>query len=140
LVFLACGLSLVGFPGTVGFVSDDLLMRAVLGAYPASGLLLFVATALSGFTVLRAYLRLFHGPPARGAVLSLLPREWLAALLPLGLVVGQGLHPEPLVELGSRASLWLLRAQSAEPRSQPGHAGASAYNRAHDDADPLSAR
>ena len=30
------------------------------------GLLLFLATALNGFTVLRTYMRLFHGSPAAG--------------------------------------------------------------------------
>lgn len=108
LGFLLSGLSLVGFPGTAGFASTDLLLSAVLDAFPLTGLLLFFATALNGFTILRAYLRLFHGPPARGPELSLLPREWLALLVPLALVISQGLYPAPLVRLGSDAAEALL--------------------------------
>jgi NADH-quinone oxidoreductase subunit M len=114
LVFLLSGLSLVGFPGTVGFASLDLLSSAVLASFPITGILLFFATALSGFTVLRTYLRLFHGPPARGPELALLPREWLALLIPFALVIVQGLYPAPLVALGAEASRALLARTATE--------------------------
>jgi NADH-quinone oxidoreductase subunit M len=104
LVFLLSGLSLVGFPGTVGFISLDLLLSAVLEAFPVLGLLLFFATALSGFTLVRTYLRLFHGPPAQGPELSLLPREWLALSVPLALIVWCGLQPAALAALGEQAA------------------------------------
>ena len=107
-VFLLSGLSLVGLPGTIGFASGDLLLSAVLHSFPFMSLLLFFAVALNGFTLLRTYMRLFHGPPARGVELSLLPREWLALLVPLALVLSQGLYPGPLVRLGAEASQSLL--------------------------------
>lgn len=112
LVFLLSGLSLVAFPGTVGFVSADLLLRAILESFPQAGLLVFFATALNGFTVLRAYMRLFHGKPAPGRELGLRKREWFALIVPLALLVWQGLHPAPLLTLGADASRQLLKRQS----------------------------
>jgi NADH-quinone oxidoreductase subunit M len=115
LVFLLSGLSLVGLPGTIGFASGDLLLSAVLHAFPVLSLLLFFAVALNGFTLLRTYMRLFHGPAARGPELALLPREWLALLVPLALVISQGLHPAPLVRLGAEASQVLLERSRTVP-------------------------
>ncbi len=112
LVFLLSGLSLVGLPGTIGFAGNDLLLGAVLHSFPIASLLLFLAVALNGFTLVRSYMRLFHGPPARGAELSLLPREWVALLVPLSIVIALGLYPAPLVELGADAAHRLLARSS----------------------------
>lgn len=114
LAFLVSGLSLVSFPGTAGFVSDDLLLAAALEAFPALGLLLFVATGLNGFTVLRAYLRLFHGASAKGPVIDLLPRERLALVVPIALIIVNGLWPGPLVRLGTAAARQVLATPSTE--------------------------
>ncbi len=119
LVFLLSGLSLVAFPGTVGFASDDLLLGAVLDAFPQAGILLFVATALNGFTVLRAYMRLFHGAPAAGPELGLLGRERVALLVPLVLVIWAGVYPGPLVRLGNEASRQVLASARASASQVP---------------------
>lgn len=108
LVFLLCGLSLVGFPGMVGFVGGDLLLRAVLESFPLAGVLLFVTTAANGFSILRAFFRVFYGAPQAGGVVDLLPRERVALLVPLVLVLWQGLHPAPLVNAGAEAARVIL--------------------------------
>lgn len=62
LLFLLFASTLSGFPGTSGFVGEDLVMQAP--AQPAAlwrGLLL-VATALNGITMLRMFARRFLGP------------------------------------------------------------------------------
>ena len=115
LVFLLSGLSLVGFPGMAGFIGNDLLLRAVLRAFPSSGLLMFVASALSGITILTAFFRVFYGTPERGRVIDLLPRERVALFVPLALVVWQGVSPTALVNAGDRAAQTILsRARPAE--------------------------
>src|SRR5690606_14266844 len=81
--FLLLGLAGVGLPGTLGFVSEDLLFHGVLEAFPQVGVLIVVATAMNGFNVLRLYFAVFHGPPrAAPPVGDALPRE-RAALLAL---------------------------------------------------------
>ena len=59
-----------------------------------------------GLFGLRGDYRLPVGP--RGPELSLLPREWLALLVPLSFVIALGLHPSPLVHLGADAAQTLL--------------------------------
>ncbi|MEZ4221017.1 MAG: proton-conducting transporter membrane subunit [Polyangiaceae bacterium] len=108
LIFLLSGLSLVGFPGMAGFVGNDLLLRAVLRAFPSAGLLMFAASALSGIAILSAFFRVFYGPPERGRVIDLLPRERAALFVPLALMVWQGIQPAPLVNAGAHAAQTIL--------------------------------
>lgn len=97
LFFLLC-LAAMGLPGTLAFVSEDLLLRGTLGAHPWHTLLLPPALALNAFTLLRACHRAFLGP-ARASPMSaqdLLPRErWMATALVLAVIVG-GLAPPGL--------------------------------------------
>ena len=106
--FLVSGLSLVAFPGMAGFVAADCLYRGVLRAFPVAGLMLFVSSALNGFTVLWTYMRLFHGPPAAGVELRLRSRERLALALPLSLLLAFGLWPAPLVDAAQAVARELL--------------------------------
>lgn len=103
-MFLASGLCLVAMPGTIGFASNDLLLRAVLDTHPYLGMLLFVAVAANGFTVFRAFTRLFHGPPAQGPVIDALFRERVALIVPLALIVFFGVAPRGIVAAGVAAA------------------------------------
>ncbi|QSQ11306.1 proton-conducting transporter transmembrane domain-containing protein [Myxococcus landrumensis] len=97
-LFLLLCLAAMGLPGTLGFVSEDLLLRATLGAHPWHLLLLPPALALNAFTLLRACHRAFLGPTpsGRGPLQDLLPRErWMATALVLTVIVG-GLAPPAL--------------------------------------------
>jgi NADH-quinone oxidoreductase subunit M len=102
--FLATGLGLVAMPGTIGFASNDLLLRSVLDTHPYAGLLLFAALAANGFTVFRAFTRIFFGPPAPGPVIDARLHERLALIAPLLLIVGFGLAPRIVVSAGARAA------------------------------------
>ncbi len=93
-----------GFPGSLGFVGEDLLVGGVLHAHPAVASSLLLATALNGFTLFRAFCRGFLGRPAgRPRTAGPLPVEdfvsrekWAAAGLITVLVLG-GLIPSPLL-------------------------------------------
>jgi NADH-quinone oxidoreductase subunit M len=114
-VFLLAGLCLVAMPGTIGFASDELLLRAVFHAFPQSGILLFAAVAANGFTVLRTYMHLFHGPPAGGALLNALTRERVALLVPLALILAFGIAPGPLMAYGDAAAARIVSSSSEAP-------------------------
>ncbi len=98
-LFLVLGLAAVGLPGTLGFVAEDLLVHGVLESYPGIGVVIVLATAANGFSVMRAFMRTFYGPPPRGApVTDVLPRE-LAVLGSVAVVlVALGLFPRPIVD------------------------------------------
>ncbi len=62
LLFLLFAATLSGFPGTAGFVGEDLIMSApARSAWLLRGMLL-AATALNGITMLRLFARSFLGP------------------------------------------------------------------------------
>jgi NADH-quinone oxidoreductase subunit M len=114
-LFLVCAAALVGLPGSIGFVSDDLLIHGVLTARPAGVLLLLGATALNAITLFRAYVSTFLGRP-RGRertlgpvpIPDLLPRErWLLVGL-LVLMVGGGTFPGVLLDLRAHGVSVLL--------------------------------
>ncbi|WP_342378442.1 hypothetical protein NVS55_03615 [Myxococcus stipitatus] len=95
-LFLLLCLAAMGLPGTLGFVSEDLLLRATLGAHPWHLLLLPPALALNAFTLLRACHRAFLGPANPAPLQDLLPRErWVTTALVLTVIAG-GLAPPAL--------------------------------------------
>ncbi len=90
--FLLSGLSTVGLPGTLGFVAEDLLVQGTIGDFPTLALTLIAVTATNAFTVMRCLHTVIVGP-GKGADIDLLPREWRALTLALGLLVLLGLCP-----------------------------------------------
>ncbi len=59
--FLVFGLALVGIPGTLGFVAEDLLFHGAMHTLPILGIALPLATALNAIHVLRIWHRIFNG-------------------------------------------------------------------------------
>lgn len=99
--FLIFGLASCGFPGTLGFIAQDLLLQGTTLEYPTIGVLTAVVTALNGTTVMRTYFLLFCGSSRNyAASQSLRPREKMAMLVLLAILLGFGLRPASL--LGSR--------------------------------------
>jgi len=113
VAFLAMGLACTGFPGTLGFVGQELLVNGAVDAFPTMGFAVVVASALTGLAVLRMYFSLFCGrsnvrahPSLR---LGLRPREaWTFMALVITLI-GLGLAPRPLVDSRFAASEEILR-------------------------------
>lgn len=105
--FFLLAVATVGFPGSLAFVGEDLLVHGALHARPLVAAALLLATALNGITMFRAFCRAFLGRPAarpRTAAPPLLddlvPRERIATSALIVLLVVFGLAPGPL--LGAR--------------------------------------
>ncbi len=94
--FLLTGLASVGFPGTVGFVGVELIVEGAIDVYPYVGMLVVVAAALNGISILRVYFRLFTGT-VHTSTFSLVARwpEKIAILILSFLVLAGGLFPQP---------------------------------------------
>lgn len=112
--FLLFGLAAVGFPGTVGFLSEELLLEGTIHTYPHVGILVAVTAAMNSLTVMRAYFHLFCGSarqylPSQGLVF----REdaaLTALLLPLLLF---GLLPQTVISSRWKAADTLLAQRAA---------------------------
>jgi NADH-quinone oxidoreductase subunit M len=111
--FLCMGLACTGFPGTLGFVGQELLVDGAIDAFPVMGFAVVLASALTGLAVLRMYFSLFCGRPDplahSGVRLGLTRREaWTFGALVLALI-GFGIVPRPLVDSRFVASDTILR-------------------------------
>jgi NADH:ubiquinone oxidoreductase subunit 4 (subunit M) len=96
--YLVLGLAVVGLPGTLDFVSEDLIVEGVLPSHPILGVVLIVAAALNAIVVLRSFNYAFLGPPsARRTTRDLLVRERLALAVLALTLVGTGLLPRTVL-------------------------------------------
>jgi NADH-quinone oxidoreductase subunit M len=129
--FLAMGLACTGFPGTLGFAGQELLVDGAVDAFPVLGFAVVIASALTGLAVLRMYFALFCGRrdvlADTGINLGLTRREaWTFALVVI-VLVGLGLVPRPIVDSRFTASeqILKLREERTSTRSAnteaPGH-------------------
>jgi NADH-quinone oxidoreductase subunit M len=111
--FLSMGLACTGFPGTLGFVGQELLVDGAVDAFPVMGFAVVVASALTGLAVVRMYFSLFCGRSDAlahsGLQFELTRREaWTFGALVIALI-GFGLAPRPLVDSRFAASDDILR-------------------------------
>jgi NADH-quinone oxidoreductase subunit M len=94
--FLVTGLASVGFPGTLGFVSSELLVEGAIEANLLAGIAVVAAAALNGIAVVRAYFLLFTGARHFSSVsLAITARERFVLLTLTALILGGGLFPQP---------------------------------------------
>ncbi|MCX6597182.1 MAG: proton-conducting transporter membrane subunit [Acidobacteria bacterium] len=124
--FVVAGVALVGLPGTLGFVSEDLLMHGALETHPWIGLAVPLATALNAIGIFRLFGILFLG--RRLAPTMIVPdaitrERWPLAALIL-LLVALGLVPQMAINLRSAAAVQLERIEN--PAALPGDAHAPA--------------
>ncbi len=116
--FLLFGLASLGFPGTLSFVADDLIVAGSLGDQSHAGALVILATVFSGIAVVRGWFRIFGGPAAADAPRhQVLRRERIPLIVLLSVLFGLGLWPGPLVQSleGVAESLLLSRRSTAAP-------------------------
>jgi NADH-quinone oxidoreductase subunit M len=113
--FLLTGLACTGFPGTLGFVGQELLVDGAVDAFPVMGFAIVVASALTGLAVLRMYFSLFCGRPDAHSDLraSLTPREASTFVALAIALVGFGVAPRPLVDSRFAAAAEILRVREA---------------------------
>jgi NADH-quinone oxidoreductase subunit M len=135
--FLLTGLASVGFPGTLGFISTELLVDGAVSVNLYAGLAVIAAAALNGIAVVRAYFLLFTGARHVSTVsLGIGPRERAAVLALAALVLGGGLFPQPGVSTRQRAAEEILEGRRkrlpppAEPRRPADEPPAGNYNKA----------
>jgi NADH-quinone oxidoreductase subunit M len=111
--FLCMGLACTGFPGTLGFVGQELLVNGAVDVFPVMGFGIVIASALTGMAVLRMYFSLFCGRPnARhhsSLQLGLAPREAWTFVALIATLIGLGLVPRPIVDSRFVASDEILR-------------------------------
>lgn len=131
--FLLTGLASVGFPGTVGFISIELLVDSVVQANPFVGIGVLIASALNGIAVLRAYLLLFTGRRHVSSVsVRMGTREQFAVLTLSALILLTGLFPHQGVTTRDRAAVEILegrRHRGIEPSPAPTTAAAKVASR-----------
>ena len=104
--FLISSLALVGLPGTLGFVAEDLLFHGAIESHPLLGLALPLATAINAITILRMFSKLFLGKAV--AKLPQVPdakplERWSLATCVLVLVIG-GVFPQLPIDMRQSAA------------------------------------
>lgn len=129
ITFLVMGLACTGFPGTLGFVGEELLVDGAVAAFPVMGFAVVVASALTGLAILRMYFSLFCGRPdalaQSGVRFGLTKREaWTFGALVLTLI-GFGIVPQPLVGSRFEASREILERREERSLSRAGIARGS---------------
>lgn len=118
--FLLTGLASVGFPGTFGFWSNELLVDGAVVTYRYVGMAVIVAAALSGIAVVRVYFLLFTGTRHISTVpLRIGRRERVAVLIVVTLILGGGLFPRPAVNSRRAAATHLLENARSRPALKP---------------------
>jgi NADH-quinone oxidoreductase subunit M len=122
-VFLLLSFAAVGFPGTVTFVSEDLLVQGLLRSHGLLAGTLLLVTAVNGVTLIRAFKRTFLGPASRhaddlGSFEDVLPRErWVSMTIVVALLAG-GFAAAPL--LAVRQGVLGIMPRSAQAPAGPG--------------------
>jgi len=101
VAFLLMGFASVGFPLTLGFVAEDLLVQGSIGEYPYLGLVLVVATALNGINVMRCFFTLFSGTRDHLGERDLTMRERVPLALAVAVLVVGGALPGFVVRAAS---------------------------------------
>ncbi|MGP0070189.1 MAG: proton-conducting transporter membrane subunit, partial [Isosphaeraceae bacterium] len=108
--FMLTGLASVGFPGTLGFISTELLVDSAVEVNPTVGIALVAAAALNGIAVIRAYLHLFAGARHVSTVwLGIGTRERIAVLTLTTMILLGGLFPQPGVTTREAAAEQIVR-------------------------------
>lgn len=115
--FLVLGLSCSGFPGTLGFVGEELLLGGAVKAFPWLGFLVVASSALTGIAVLRMYFALFAGRSGE-VPLALKTTESAGFVTIVAIVIMTGLVPAPLVS-SRQYAVERLFGQRASASVQP---------------------
>ncbi len=120
--FLCMGLACTGFPGTLGFVGQELLVNGAVDSFPTMGFAVVIASALTGLAVLRMYFSLFCGrpdAPSHSSVqFGLRRRETWTFVALVIVLIAFGVAPRPLVDSRFAASDDILVLRDTHIRAQ----------------------
>jgi len=95
IAFLVCVLSLVGFPGTLGFISSEVILHHFAEATWPVALCFIITLALNGYSSFRIFGESFYGDPAQSfrKVFQPILREKVAIGLVLLFLFASGVGP-----------------------------------------------
>lgn len=110
--FLVLGLACTGFPGTLGFIGEELLVDGAVEAFPIVGFFVIAAGALTGLAVLRMYFSLFCGRRGEAVHLPLRPREAISFGAVAVVLLASGIAPAPIVASRLAAAELILRSRA----------------------------
>ncbi len=92
--FLVTGFGCIGFPGTAGFIANELLVDGAIEANPVVGVALVFEAMLNSIAIVRVYLLLFTGTQNTSSVpLDVTWRKRVAMLTLFALIFVGGLAP-----------------------------------------------
>lgn len=111
--FLVLGLACTGFPGTLGFIGEEMLVSGATEAFPVLGFCVVAAGALTGLAVMRMYFSLFCGRGDVGPQLRSLRSERIVFAALAALLIAAGLVPGPLVSSRFAAAEQLLEQRNS---------------------------
>ncbi len=96
--FLVCVLSLVGFPGTLGFISSEVMLHHFAESTWFVATCFITTLALNGYSSFRIFGESFYGDPAQSfrKIFQPLRREKLAIAMILMFLFASGLGPQIL--------------------------------------------
>lgn len=117
--FLVLCLALANFPGTLGFVGGEMLVRGAVESFPALGLFAVAAGALNGLAAVRMYFSLFCGRRESGPHLRLGRAEVLGFSAAALVLLGFGLAPSGLVRVLSRAGEAVIESRAVHQGAIP---------------------
>jgi NADH:ubiquinone oxidoreductase subunit 2 (subunit N) len=95
IAFLVCVLSLVGFPGTLGFVSSEVILHHLAESTWPVAVCFIITLALNGYSSFRVFGESFYGDPAQSfrSVFQPIIREKVAVGVVLLFLFASGLGP-----------------------------------------------
>ena len=101
ICFLICALSLVGFPGTLGFIEEEFMLEAGAESHLALVILITFALTINGFSCFRLFARIFYGarPTSIDSEISLSTREKIVLWGLLMLLIINGFAPNLLLRV-----------------------------------------
>lgn len=125
--FLVTGLASVGFPGTLGFISVEILVDGAVEANVYLGIAVAIAGMLNGIAVVRAYFMLFLGARHSSTVnMQVGVRERVAVLTLTAVILGGGLFPQPGLSTRQHAADAILKdrqERKLDTEDSSSHAG-----------------
>lgn len=102
--FLVIGFACAGFPGTLGFIAEEMLISGTIKHYPPFGFAVILSGALTAICVLQMYFSLFCGERETGIKLRILAREAWSFVLTAGVLLLLGFLPQAFLGSSLKAA------------------------------------
>ena len=120
--FLVAGLATLSLPGLAPFISEFLVLIGTFTRYPAFAVIASSALVLSAIYILWAYQRMMTGPVRDGneKLRDLVPRELVAVVPLLAILLVLGVYPKPALDLINPAVGHTLTTIDQQDPAAPG--------------------